>query len=296
MMKYKITKITLLTFLFVSFISIIQLEAKQDKVFPVYMELITWKYDNDDRSLIAKLLTEDIDGNELPASGLSVFYYVLRGNEQVQLGEVNSNEKGNAVLKFPAGYDFPKDEEDYITVYAIFPGNDSFEASESELSFKDVNIDFKFLEKDEEKLIFFAGVVYGQNDTLPLADDDLYFYVPCMFSDLMIAEGWFEENGEGFVGFPSNIIGDSTGVVEVIARISEHSDYGYIEKRGFINWAAPFRSVKREVPVRELWTPIAPLWMIITLIIMLAGVWGHYIYAIYELYKIKQLGKKKQKP
>ena len=159
-----------------------------------------------------------------------------------------------------------------------------------------MNIDFEFVEKDEEKLIFFTGVVYGQNDTLSLADDDLYFYVPRMFSDLMIAEGWFEENGEGYVEFPSDIIGDSAGVVEVIARISEHFDYGYVEKRGFINWAVPFHAVVREVPARELWTPIAPLWMIITLIIMLAGVWGHYIYAIYQLHKIKKLGKRSKNP
>ena len=295
-MKHKITKIALFTFLFVSFVSIIPLEANQDEVFPVYLELITWKHDDDSRSLIAKLLTEDNDRNELPATGLTVFYYILNRGEHVLLGEVTSNENGNAVLKFPAGYDFPKDEEGYISVYAKFPGNDSFDVAESELNFKDVSIDFEFVEKDEEKLIFFAGVVYGQNDTLPLADDDLYFYVPCMFSDLMIAEGWFEENGEGFVEFPSNIIGDSAGVVEVIARISEHFDYGYIEKRGLINWATPFHAVAREVPSRELWTPIAPLWMIITLIIMLTGVWGHYIYAIYELYKIKKLGKKGQKP
>jgi hypothetical protein len=40
--------------------------------------------------------------------------------------------------------------------------------------------------------------------------------------------------------------------------------------------------------VRELWTPIAPLWMIITLIIMLTGVWAHYIYAIIQLVLIKR--------
>lgn len=292
MMKYKITKIILFSFLFVSFVSITPLEANQEKVFPVYMELITWKYDNYSRSLIAKLLTEDIDGNETPAIGLTVLYYVLDRNENVLLGEVTSNEKGISVLSFPAGFDFPRDEKAYILVYAEFPGNNSFDAAESELSFKDVNIDFEFVEKDEEKLIFFAGKVNGQNDTLPLADDDLYFYKPCMFSDLMIAEGWFEENGEGYIKFPLDIIGDSAGVVEIIARISEHVDYGYVEKRRFINWATPFHAVATEVPTRELWTPIAPLWMIITLIIMLTGVWGHYIYAIYELYKIKKLGKK----
>jgi hypothetical protein len=32
--------------------------------------------------------------------------------------------------------------------------------------------------------------------------------------------------------------------------------------------------------------------MIITLIIMLLGVWAHYVYAVYELVMIKRLGNK----
>ena len=43
---------------------------------------------------------------------------------------------------------------------------------------------------------------------------------------------------------------------------------------------------------RELWTAIAPRWMIFTLSIMLAGVWGHYIFAIISLIRIKKAGEK----
>ncbi len=55
-----------------------------------------------------------------------------------------------------------------------------------------------------------------------------------------------------------------------------------------ISWATPKRLINAEGPARELWTPIAPMWMIITLIIMLAGVWGHYIYAIVQLIGIRR--------
>ncbi len=34
--------------------------------------------------------------------------------------------------------------------------------------------------------------------------------------------------------------------------------------------------------------------MIITLVIMLAGVWAHYAYVVYELVMIKRLSKKKE--
>jgi len=63
-----------------------------------------------------------------------------------------------------------------------------------------------------------------------------------------------------------------------------------------INWGVHKQYYKAEVPSGKLWTPIAPLWMIITLIIMLAGVWAHYFYAVYELIMIKRLSKKEKPP
>jgi len=35
------------------------------------------------------------------------------------------------------------------------------------------------------------------------------------------------------------------------------------------------------------WTKIAPKWMIYTLSVLLAGVWGHYLFAIISLIRIK---------
>ena len=108
---------------------------------------------------------------------------------------------------------------------------------------------------------------------------------------MKIADGWFEEDGTGYVEFPKDIIGDYNGNVLVKGKIEEHSDYAYAETHAEINWAIPKHAAHLEGPIRTLWTPIAPLWMIITLIIMLVGVWGHYIYAVIQLWKIKKLGK-----
>ena len=92
----------------------------------------------------------------------------------------------------------------------------------------------------------------------------------------------------GYIDFPPSLIGDSLGNILVIARPEDHYDYGNVEVSAEINWAIPKKLLSAEGPVRKLWTPIAPLWMIITLIIMLSGVWGHYIYAIIQLVKIKR--------
>lgn len=282
---------TLSVLVFLAFGILHSLQAQN----PVYAELITWKYDDLSRELIVNVTTENDEG-EIPASGLTFEFFVMSDDEPVNIGKARSNESGKAIFKVNPGYDFPKDDEDFVTVTALFEGNDEFESAETELMFKDVVIDIEFIEEDETKYIAYAGKIINKDgELIPLADDEVLFFVPRMFSMLKIADGWFEENGEGVSEYPTQIIGDSDGRLEVHARILDHFDYGNVERISTVDWAKPRRLIAAEQPSRELWTPIAPLWMIITLIILLAGVWGHYIYAMYELYMIKKISKRENK-
>jgi hypothetical protein len=142
------------------------------------------------------------------------------------------------------------------------------------------------------KILYRGKVTNGEGKEIPLANMDIFFFVPRMFSMLKIQEGWLEENGEGSSDFPLDLIGDSMGVVNIYARIEENPDFGNLEASGRIDWALKKHGMGFEGPQRELWTPIAPLWMLITLIIMLSGVWGHYIYAVIQLIMINRAGKK----
>lgn len=262
---------------------------------PVYAELTTWKYNDLSRDLIVKATTENEDGDQIPAVGLTFNFFVSDDGEPVELGSAKSDEDGKAILKIEPGFDFPKDDDNYVNITAVFDGNDNYEATETELQFKDVIIDLDFVEEDGTKYISYSGKIITKDGLIPLADDDVFFYVPRMFSYLKIADGWFEENGEGVAEYPENIIGDSAGRLEVHARILDHWDYGNVDRIQTVDWARKSHLIAAERPTRELWTPIAPLWMIITLIIMLAGVWGHYIYAMYELYMIKKISKRENK-
>jgi hypothetical protein len=124
----------------------------------------------------------------------------------------------------------------------------------------------------------------------PLGGQTVLVYVPRMLSLLKIAEIALDSLGSGTAEFPKNIIGDSVGNLTVIAQIEENDIFGTIKAESKINWGLPKRLLSPERPTRELWTPVAPLWMIITLIIMLTGVWGHYVYTIVQLFMIKKDG------
>lgn len=284
MKNYIRTTILLLAFSF----SLNLLAQEKD----VYLTFITYKYTDNTRSLITTVTT-DGEEDEIPVLGLSVSYYTLSDTGEIYIDRVMTDEKGKAVFQLPEGLYLPMDEEGYMQFLTRTEENETYIAAEEQLAVKDVLMDFTFQLIDSVKTIVFNGVIIGpEGEELPLADDDLYFFVPRMFSDMKIGDGWFEEDGEGELEWPEGVIGDTLGVVEVIARIEEHYDYGFVEKRHSIQWAVPNHMIFAEGPNRELWTPIAPVWMIVTLIIMLVGVWGHYFYAMYQLYMIKKLSNK----
>ena len=285
-MKKSITY-TILIFLIISF-SHAGMLAQDSEPADIYMEFSTWKYNDLSRSLLAKI-TSDNDEGEYFVEGLSVQFRLTNGEEMLILGNAVSNTDGIAEFNIADGtIEYPKDEEGYIYFTASFDGSDAYWEAEEELMVKDVELSITFEAEGDDKLVYFEGIIFGPEEEWPLADDDLFFYVPRMFSDMKIADGWFEEDGTGYIDFPTTVIGDSAGNVLVIARLEDHYDYGNVEVSDMISWATPKRLIKAEGPVRELWTPIAPMWMIITLIIMLAGVWGHYIYAIVQLIGIRR--------
>ena len=57
-------------------------------------------------------------------------------------------------------------------------------------------------------------------------------------------------------------------------------------KKETLKWGMP---TDYSVPVthRALWTKTAPRWMIYTFSILFAGVWGHYLFALISLIRIR---------
>ena len=86
--------------------------------------------------------------------------------------------------------------------------------------------------------------------------------------------------------FPNDIPGDSVGIINVIVMVDEHDDYGTITKSSTINWGIMVDySIRSDG--RTLFGDEAPLWMIISVFVILAGAWYHFILATSKVIKIK---------
>jgi len=206
---------------------------------------------------------------------------------------VETDAHGIARLIIPDDLILPVDEDNNWWFYAEFEGNEQYEMTMEEISLMDVNLSMSLEETEDGKMIYLEAYTMKNGEKVPVSDEDIFIFVPRMFSLLQVAEGYFID-GEAEVEFPDNVPGDGAGNLTVIARFNDHWQFANVEKRIETTWGVPSSHDVAESH-RALWTQIAPRWMIVTLSIMLVGVWGHYLYAIISMIRIKRIEKKKNK-
>ena len=243
------------------------------------------------------------DGSKLLTATLTIFrnritYPIVGSNITFFLGTdtvstvIKTNSQGKAYLILQPGVVLPVNKEGNTKFMAGFGGNDTLETAESSVTVKDAVVKMSLNLIDSIKTVTVWAFLPGNNhDSIPLAGEPVKIYVSRMFSLLNIGEGSFDDQGRFTVEFPADLPGEADGTVQIIARIEENEKYASIEVSQSYPWGVP----SMHGPTgshRALWTEIAPMWMVITLTILLLGVWGHYIYVILQLILIKRESKK----
>jgi hypothetical protein len=214
-----------------------------------------------------------------------------------KIGEGSSDSAGTVTLAIPLYPPLPQDAQGMIRYVADFAGAAGYAPVSESFSSKPAWLKVSFYEEDSIRYIRITGTQHSRDNKMaPIPGETVNLFVPSLFRPLPIGEISLDDQGTGTMEFPSSLIGDSLGNITVIARIDEHELFGFVTGQAQINWAIPKHLLAQEKPTRELWTPVAPIWMIITLLIMLTGVWAHYIYAIVQLVRIKTSKKEEKLP
>ncbi|MEI7828351.1 MAG: hypothetical protein WCI31_01205 [Prolixibacteraceae bacterium] len=245
---------------------------------------------SDESRIFNVILTGEGETGAIPIFEAKVDFVTVADGKSEILGSVTTNKDGKATLNLAKGTHFLKDKEGTTVVKANFKGQGTLSNSEASVKFKELNLQVALEEKDSLKSIQIKASAAGPNgEVIPLKETNFNLYVQGLFSKLKIGE-CFVDAGAGTFTFPSNIPGDSNGNLKIFVRLEENEVYGDIEKVENAKWGAHRTGFVE--PSRSLWSSGAPIWMITTLLILLTGVWSHYIYAIIQMIKIRKEGKK----
>lgn len=137
-----------------------------------------------------------------------------------------------------------------------------------------------------------AKAVVTKNHT-PLKGVDVVFLIKKSFGSLPLGDAvTTDENGEAVANFPTDIPGDPQGNVTVLAKVEENDQTGELLASKSTNWGVP-TTVKSTFDTRTLWGTAenAPLPLVVTVVSLVALVWGIIFYMLLQLVKVNRLGK-----
>ena len=264
----------------------------QDKaLISPYIQLQYFK-NTDDQRVLKTTLTYSMNRMELPLGGMEITFY-SGGDKKEVLGTVITDNKGAARLELTDDLKIQTSIDGTWEFNSEFKGNDTIEAASSDLAVKNVNLEVTYTEPDSIKTVTVKAFTLSNGKEVPVSGEPVLVYVPRMFSKLQIGEIALDENGTGSLEFPGDLPGDKEGNVTVIAMFEENATFGNVERQMILKWGLP---TDYSVPTthRALWTKTAPRWMVLSLSVLLAGVWGHYLFAIISLIRIRINAKKRE--
>lgn len=225
--------------------------------------------------------------------GIQLSFYSFDDTSKVLLTKLITNEIGQADIVLNKEQ-LLKNERGKAIIEVEFEGNDTCKAARKSVSFKDAFINLSFLQKDSVKYV--EVNCRRVNDTIkgttPLSGELIEFFIKGTFSLLKFGENKTDESGVSMIPFPTDMPGDTLGLITIIAKIIDSEEYGTLQVKGEINWAKPIMPVVENR--RGLGDTDAPLWMVYSLIVLLSAVWFHYLFVIIQVIRIK-LDAKRQK-
>lgn len=240
----------------------------------------------DNQRFLQTILTYSVNRMELPLPGMEISFF--SGSDQKTLiGKVLSDEKGIARFEIGSNLKLISDKDGKWSFSSAFKGNDTIEAGTSELTVRDVRLEMLLTQADTIKTVTVNAFVTENGKEKPVSGEAVKIYVPRMFSLLPIGELTLDDAGTASLEFPADLPGDKEGNLTLIAKFEENPTFGNVERRETIKWGL---HTDYSIPKihRALWTKTAPKWMIYTLSVLLAGVWGHYLFAFISLIRIKR--------
>lgn len=217
---------------------------------------------------------------------MKVEFFLLSGEESRELGYVITDGSGKAVFNVK-GDSLKTDADGKLSFKAAFAGNKAMEAAEEVATMKRARLEITPIKEDSALSVQVKLLDAGTGTDTPVKEATVGIFVKRLFLPLKVGEGTTDENGEAIIEFPRDLPGDINGNLTIICRLDENETYGNLEASSVQKWGVPVTD-KIELQQRALWSTHPPIWMLITFIVLMTVVWGHYIVIIYELFRLRK--------
>lgn len=228
-----------------------------------------------------------IDGKVRKMHSLKIHYFLVNDTTETELGAVNANLNGYGMLSVKAEKVIAT-KEGFLNFKAKVNANKNMEEGVGEVSVKRAKLMVTPIAEEGVYSVQVKLVDMSTGTEIPVPEVAIGLFVKRQFNPLKVGEGTTDEAGEATIEFPSGLPGDPKGNLNIIAKLDEDENFGYLEAN-FIGekWGTPVSDRLEDQP-RALWSAHPPVWMLITFIVLMTAVWGHYIVIVYELFRLRK--------
>lgn len=249
------------------------------------MEFTTVQKSDNTIDLKAVMKTK-FNGNSVRLPKLKITFNEITDAGEKTLGSVLTDGRGTALLNYKSE-SLTADKEGKIHLKAVFAGNKSMDVADGEMTIKKARLEITPVKEDSILSVQLKLIDLSTGTERPVAAD-LAVYVKREFFPLKIGEGKTDSTtGTASIEIPNNLPGDAQGNIVLIGRLDESETYGMLEATSTQKWGVPV-STKINIEERALWSTHPPLWMLITFIVLMVAVWGHYIVIVFELFRLRK--------
>jgi hypothetical protein len=219
--------------------------------------------------------------------GRKVSFFTVTDSAETLLGSSETDFDGIAALTVKSDKFMPQ-ADGRISFSASTGVTDELSEGRGDVSVKRAMLSFTSFEGDSVHTVAVKLVTLAGGLEVPVKDAEVGVFIKRLFSNYPVGELLTtDENGEASVEVPPGLSGDEKGNFTLIAKVDEHEEFGTLETRVVKPWGLKTRV--DPLKQRTLWSHAPPLWMLITFIVLITVVWGHYLVIIYKLFRLKHL-------
>ncbi|NJN28496.1 MAG: hypothetical protein HC819_22245 [Cyclobacteriaceae bacterium] len=262
-------------------------QAKKDRV---RMKMYYFKEATGDRK-VSITLTAGTGKNMHGVSEGQVVLSAASGDSTMVLATLTTDTTGTVVLYFAADYILPVNEDGKTVLEALYEGDENYQDASNAVEVMDLKMEIIFeIEDSVKQLVVKASTTDAEGNEIPAEELSINIGVQRLYSVLKLEEVETDSDGMAFYEFPNDIPGDAEGNITVVARIDDSDEFGTVTSQASHNWGTLVSYELDPLP-RQLYTDEAPLWMIISVFVILLGAWYHFFLSISKLIKLKKVGK-----
>ena len=260
-------------------------EVKEATTYTPLIEFVSVQK-NDNSVDLKTSVKAKINGTLTKLAGFKIEFTIGTDSTAKKLGEVITDSRGVAIFTCKPDQ-LTTNAEGKLNFKASFFGKDSIESAEEIVSVKRARLEITLVKEDSLLTVQIKLIDLSTGSEKGVAETDIGVFVKRLFSPLKLGEGKTDEAGEASIEIPNNLPGDSHGNITLLAKLDENEVYGNLEASVTQPWGTPVSDELKELP-RALWSSHPPIWMLVTFIILMSAVWGHYLVIIIQLFRLRK--------